>query len=183
MDRRRRTIRVALETLGAPIDRYLAMNLDGIAVLNDAVCGVSVTLEDNFTALDPAMVQGRTLTLKGVQAEHYVRGRVGVGAGTNEARMARQRQYVSRLSQQLGERIREDQAYIGGLWDVLEPYLTTDMPRGQLSRLSWAARDYEQVELALSGEHRIGADGFMEFRVDEAALLQTVLELFCQKAE
>ena len=42
MDRRRRTIRVALETLGAPIDRYLAMNLDGIAVLNDAVGGVSV---------------------------------------------------------------------------------------------------------------------------------------------
>ena len=169
--------------LGAPINKYVAMNLDGISVLNDAAGGVTVTLEDDFSALDPAMTQGKTLTLEGVQAEYYVRSRMNVGVGTNEARMARQREYISQLSRQLGDRIRADEAYIGELYDALEPYLTTDMSRGLLTNLIWAARDYEQVEMALAGDHQIGTDGFMEFRVDEAALQQTVLELFYQKVE
>ena len=169
--------------LGAPINKYVAMNLDGISVLNDAAGGVTVTLEDDFSALDPAMTQGKTLTLEGVQAEYYVRSRMNVGVGTNEARMARQREYISQLSRQLGDRIRADEAYIGELYDALVPYLTTDMSRGLLTNLIWAALDYEQVEMALAGDHQIGTDGFMEFRVDEAALQQTVLELFYQKVE
>ena len=40
------------------VDFYLAMNLDGIPTLNDLVGGVTVTLEDDFSAMDPAMVQG-----------------------------------------------------------------------------------------------------------------------------
>ena len=169
--------------LGAPINKYVAMNLVGISVLNDAAGGVTVTLEDDFSALDPAMTQGKTLTLEGVQAEYYVRSRMNVGVGTNEARMARQREYISQLSRQLGDRIRADEAYIGELYDALVPYLTTDMSRGLLTNLIWAALDYEQVEMALAGDHQIGTDGFMEFRVDEAALQQTVLELFYQKVE
>ena len=55
--------------LGTEIDFYAAMNLDGISVLNDAVDGVTVTLEDDFSALDPAMTAGTTLTLRGDQAE------------------------------------------------------------------------------------------------------------------
>ena len=169
--------------LGETIDKYVAVNMDGISVLNDAVGGVTVTLEDDFSALDPTMTQGKTLTLEGVQAEYYVRSRMSVGVGTNEVRMARQQQYLSQLSQQLGDRMQQDKAYAGELYDALEPYMTTDMSRGLLTNLIWATRDYAFVEMELSGEHQIGSDGFMEFRVDEAALQQTVLELFYQEVK
>ncbi len=33
----------------------MAMDMDGISVLNDSVGGVTVTLEDDFSSLDPAM--------------------------------------------------------------------------------------------------------------------------------
>lgn len=44
--------------LNTPIDFYVAMNLDGISELNDLVGGVTVTLEDDFSALDPTMTVG-----------------------------------------------------------------------------------------------------------------------------
>ncbi len=44
---------------GKNIDFYLAMSLDGISVLNDLAGGVTVTLEDDFSAADPAMTRER----------------------------------------------------------------------------------------------------------------------------
>lgn len=169
--------------LGTHIDKYIAMNLDGISVLNDAVGGVTVTLADDFSAMDPAMTAGTTLTLMGDQAEYYVRSRMSMAVGTNEARMARQREYISKLTDQLNGRIQQDKSYIGTIYDELEPYLTTDMSRGLLINTVWGARDYAHAQLELSGEHLIGSDGFMEFHVNESELQQKVLELFYQKVE
>lgn len=167
--------------LGTTIDEYVAMNLDGICVLNDAVGGVTVTLEDDFSALDQSMTQGKTLTLMGKQAEFFVRSRQSVGAGTNEERMARQRQYVAQLAQLLGERVQEDQAYIGELYDELEPYLITSLSRGALINQVWNSRDYERKPVELKGLYQIGSDGFMQFHADETQLQQIVLELIYQK--
>ena len=51
----------------------IAMNLDVIPVLNDAAGGVTVTLEDDFSALDASMTRVKAMTLMGEQAEIFVR--------------------------------------------------------------------------------------------------------------
>ncbi len=166
------------------IDFYMAMNMDGIAALNDAVGGVTVTVQDDFSDLDAEMVPGTTLTLSGAQAELFVRGRMSIGSGTNAARMERQQQYVSKLIARLDERVREDKNFLGTLYDALEPYLTTNISRGRLINESWAAKDYERTPLVTpAGDHVIGSDSFMEFHVNEDALLQTVLSLFYEAAD
>lgn len=168
--------------LGVPIDFYVAMNLDGISVLNDWTGGVTVTLEDDFSAIDPAMVPGVTMTLLGDQAETYVRTRRGIGVGTNEARMKRQQAYISQLTAQLDAQLRQDQNAIGNLYDALEPYLMTDMSRGRIINEVWAAREYERLPLLEpAGTYEIGSDGFMQFHVDQSTLQQLVLELFYEK--
>lgn len=167
--------------LGAPVDKYVAMNLDGISVMNDAVGGVTVTLEDDFSALDASMTQGKTMTLMGEQAELFVRSRRSIGVGTNEARMVRQHQYIEQLARKIDSQIQEDKAFIGSLYDELEPYLITDLSRGTLINQSWASRQYKRSFVALEGSYQIGSDGFMQFHADEAALKQLVLELFYQK--
>lgn len=169
--------------LDVPIDEYIAMNLDGISVLNDAVGGVTVTLEEDFSGLDPTMTSGSTLTLQGEQAELYVRSRMSIGVGTNEARMERQQDYISQLSELLNERICNDKAFVGSLYDVLEPYIVTDISRGLMINKAWAARDYERSVVKLEGTYQIGADGFMQFYADEKMIQNTVLELFYQKVE
>ena len=170
--------------MGTRIDHYVAMNLDGIPVLNDWAGGVTVTLEDDFSALDSEMTAGTTLTLTGEQAEFYVRSRMSVGVGTNEARMERQEDYIARLTEQLNERLSESEEEIGALYDALEPYLTTDMSRGRLINLLWNARGYTCTALLEpEGSHEIGSDGFMEFHPDDSALKAMVLDLFYTKAE
>lgn len=167
--------------LGAPVDNYIAMNLDGISALNDAVGGVTVTLEDDFSMLDASMTKGKTMTLVGDQAELFVRSRRSIGVGTNEARMARQQQYIERLSHQLDSHIQDDQAFIGALYDELEPYLITDLSRGTLINQAWTSRQYERSFVELEGSYQLGSDGYMQFYADEAALKQLVLELFYQR--
>lgn len=168
--------------LGTPIDFYVAMDLDGISVLNDMVGGVEVTLEDDFSALDPAMTKGTTLTLVGDQAEYYVRNRLNIGVGTNESRMARQEEYLAAISVLIDGNVHADKNFIGRLYDALEPYLTTNMTRGRLINEIWNARDYARTQTAsLPGTHQVGTDGFMQFYVDEAALEQTVLAQYYEK--
>ena len=176
----------AVENLlgGQEIDQYLAMGLDGISTLNDLAGGVTVTLEDDFSAIDPAMTKGTTLTLQGEQAETYVRSRRSIGVGTNEARMARQESYIRQLSVQLDEKLQKDQNFAVDAYDALQPYLTTSMAKGQLVNEAWAAKDYTRLDtIKPDGTYQVGEDGFMEFYPDADALQQAVLQLFYEKVE
>lgn len=170
--------------LGTQITHYVAMNLSGISELNDWAGGVTVTLDDDFSNADPAMTKGATLTLVGDQAEIFVRSRMDIGDGTNESRMKRQQQYLQTLSEQMGDQLRADKNNMGTLYDVLEPYLVTDLTRGRLINEAWTARDYEMKPVVdIPGTHMIGSDGFMEFHVDEDALQQIVLDMFYEKVK
>lgn len=176
----------AVENLlgGQKIDQYLSMGLDGISTLNDLAGGVTVTLEDDFSAIDPAMTKGTTLTLWGDQAEVYVRTRRSIGVGTNEARMARQESYIRQLSVQLDEKLQKDQNFAVDAYDALQPYLTTSMAKGQLVNEAWAAKDYTRLDtIKPEGTYQVGDDGFMEFYPDAASLQQAVLQLFYEKVE
>lgn len=167
-----------------PVDFYAALNMDGISVLNDAIGGVTVTLEDDFSMADPAMQKGETLTLRGEQAEIYVRRRMDVGEGTNAARMTRQEEYIAAMTVLLDERLHQKKEAAGELFDVLLPYLTTNISRGRLINEVWAARDYARGPvMTLTGEYGIGSDGFMQFLADEGAIRQAVLSLIYEKVE
>lgn len=176
----------AVENLlgGQTIDQYLAMGLDGISTLNDLAGGVTVTLEDDFSAADPAMTKGATLTLQGDQAEIFVRRRMDIGEGTNEARMVRQEEYLAQLSAQLESRVQQDQQFTAQVYDALQPYLVTDLAKGQLVNEVWAAKD-DTVEpaIALEGEHKVAEDGFTEFYPTEASIQKAVLTLFWEPVE
>jgi LCP family protein required for cell wall assembly len=169
----------AVENLlpGIDIDLYMAMDLNAIGVLNDALGGVTVTLGDDFTAYDPEMAKGKEMTLNGDQAELFVRYRLGVGDGTNESRMKRQRAYMSAASDVLVDRLRQDTGFIGTLYDALDGVITTNITRNRVLNEANRAYKYDvrPVE-TLSGEYRIGEDGFMEFHADEDAAFAWVVE-------
>ena len=165
-----------------PIDFYIALNLDGISELNDLLDGIEVTLEDDFSSIDPAMTKGTTLTLMGDQAEVFVRNRMSVGVGTNESRMVRQQTYLSKVQNQLRSRLQADSNAAGAIFDAMAPYLTTNFSRGRLINEAYAAKEYElEAPIELAGEHSIDKDGFMQFVVDEAKLQQVVLSVFYQR--
>ena len=167
-----------------PIDFYVAMDMDGISDLNDWLGGVTVTLEDDFSAIDPAMKKGETLTLHGDQAEIYVRERLSVGVGTNEARMRRQQQYLDQAQRLLKQKLASDEKSAENLYDSLIIHLTTNMSRGRMLNEIYHAKDYAVEDiLQPAGVHSIDAEGFMQFVVEEESLQQAVVQLFYEKAD
>jgi anionic cell wall polymer biosynthesis LytR-Cps2A-Psr (LCP) family protein len=165
--------------LGVDIDFYVALELDAIPILNEAVGGVTVEIEDDYTAFDADMYPGATVTLHGDEAEMFVRWRLPIGDGTNESRMRRQRAYMSSFAAQLESYLKGSVNYIGTLYDMLSGRFVTDLSRGRMINEANRAIAYTVYPTrTLEGEHVIGESGFMEFYANEAALEQLVLELF-----
>lgn len=170
--------------LDTPIAYYAAMNLDGIAALNDFVGGVAVPIEDDFSGVDPAMIQGTTVRLTGQQAESFLRSRADLPVSTNAARMARQQVYLERLADIIRGKLEDDSDYIGALLDAVSPYLVSGMSRSQMVSIAYRAKDYLRLPLIqLPGAHEIGTAGYMEFHPDEQELSRIVAETFYRLAE
>lgn len=168
---------------GVEIDHYVSMTMDGVALLNDLVGGVTLEVLDDFSGIDGTLVQGETVTLKGQQALTYVRSRGGLEDSTNLHRMERQRQYLSALQGQLSSKAQSDEGFTLEALLQLNEYLVSDCTVEQLSALGDNLAHYQVSDiLATQGEAQVGEE-FMEFTVDETALQQLVLDVFYEPAE
>lgn len=163
--------------LGFEIDHYMAMNMDGIAILNDAVGGVPVTVTEDFSEVDPTIPMGETI-LMGDQAISYVRLRKDVGDQMNVSRMDRQKQYVDHFLEALKTKLQSETTFAVTLFDEAAPYLVTDCSTTVLSSALEHYADYSIKEIVTPvGENRKG-ENYMEFYADEAALDELVLRMF-----
>lgn len=179
------TVRAVRHLLqGAPVTGYLSADLDAIPVINDALGGVEVTLDADFTAFDAEMRQGATLTLNGQQALWYVRLRREVGEGTNLERMARQRAYLIAALQRMRSRCAQDGQFLQDFWDQVENVVTTGVSRGRLINELNRALNYDVLPIhTLEGIYAVDEAGFMAFYPDQAHLLAWVMEAFYKPAE
>lgn len=166
---------------GIPIDHYIALDMDGMSILNDALGGVTVTLTEDFSDLDPAMTTGATIQLQGQQAEYYLRSRMTVGDGSNASRMERQAAFMEAAAELLNDRMAADAEFVGELLEALDEHLVLSCEEAWLINQAYAARKYVRTELArLDGEHAIGADGFVEFHPDTNGLMTYITGTFCE---
>lgn len=163
---------------GMEIDHYVSLTMDGVALLNDLVGGVTVEVLDDFSGIDDSLVQGETVTLQGQQALTYVRSRGGLEDSTNLHRMERQRQYLAGLQEQVKKAAQSDSNFsLDALLQVNE-YMVSDCTVNQLSDLINSMVTYEIEDIRTTqGEAQVGEE-YMEFTVDEDALQQLVLEVF-----
>ncbi len=163
--------------LGVPIRHYMSLTMDAIPVLNDLVGGVTVTIEDDFSQVDPELVQGRTQRLVGQQALTFVRARGSMTDSSNLKRMERQRSYLAGLYEQLTASLRGGENFSMRLATALSDYAVSDLSVEEISELAERIKDYryEGIE-TLEGEAVVG-EQFMEFYPDLDALEAQVIRL------
>lgn len=162
---------------GVKIDHYMTFTMDSVALVNDMVGGVTVFIEDDFSEMDPSLVQGQEITLKGEQALHFVRGRSNVADGTNLNRMARQRQYMMGLYEKIKAAAAQDEAFPEKLVKKLADAFDTDLSVYQLDSLFDTLLECKMGEiLTIEGENVRGE--FMEFYADPDSVAQAVQTLF-----
>jgi LCP family protein required for cell wall assembly len=163
---------------GVKVNHYLSLKMDAVPILNDAVGGVEVTVLEDLTNKDESLVQGKTVTLKGEQAIHYVRTRAGLDDSTNLTRMERQRQYMDALYQRLTESMAQDENFLVETTLEIADYMVSNESVTQLQEMARKFNDYEFTGIIqFEGETKKG-EKFMEFYPDENALSQIVVDLF-----
>ena len=158
-----------------PIDGYMAVNMDAVGILTDLVGGVTLTVTSDFSAVDPSLVQGQTITLTGEQALTYVRSRANIDDETNLARMNRQRQYMTALEEKL---MQKDANFVVEAYDALADYMVTDIASGTAAEIGERMQDYTQLEvLTIDGENVVEGEHWAYY-LNEDSLQETILQLF-----
>ena len=168
---------------GMEIDHYVSLTMDGVALLNDLVGGVTVEVLDDFSGIDDSLVQGETVTLQGQQALTYVRSRGGMEDSSNLHRMERQRQYLAALQQQLKQASQQEDGFTLDALLQLNEYMVSDCTVNQLSDLGDSLATYQVSDILTTPGDAQEGEEFMEFTVDEDALQQLVMDVFYEPVE
>ena len=164
------------------IDGYAMVNMGAIQVVNDMVGGVTVTIEDDFSDVDPSMKKGETVTLMGEQAEKYVRSRKEISDGSNQNRMSRQSTYEEAFKPAFRNKCAENSKFPLEVYHAMEDYMTTNISAKKFCRLAILMSDENQDEkVAISGTYGLDEDEWQTFTPDEDSLQEAILELFYQK--
>lgn len=159
------------------IDYYVAMNMDGIAIVNDAVGGVTVNITDDFSDVDSSLKTGE-VTLSGEQALTYVQTRKDVGSQLNISRMERHREYMRGFMQAVTARIAENEGFAAELYEQVSDYVVSDCSLNVISGLMERCADYTLDEIVSPAGENVLGEEYYEFYVDEEALDELILHLF-----
>ena len=162
---------------GLQIDYYLSMNMDAISVMNDAVGGVTVTVTEDFSKVDPTIPMGQ-VTLKGQQAINYVRTRKNVGDQLNISRIERQKDYIQGFMASFKNATEQNTNLMVSAYEEISPYMVTDCSVNALNGMLSRYKDFTLRQIVTpEGENVLGNE-YYEFHVDEEALDKLILELF-----
>lgn len=159
------------------IDYYVAVNMDAIPLVNDAVGGVTVQVEDDFSAVDPTITKGE-VTLRGQQAVHYVQTRKGVGDQLNVSRLERQQAYVRGLVGKMQEAAQEDTSFVSTLYQQLSPYLVSNCPVKTMNGFVTSSDPYTLGQIVTPEGSNVLGEQYYEFYADEEKLEELTLRLF-----
>lgn len=158
---------------GVSVDSYLSLTMEGMVKAADAIGGVTLTVPEDYTWIDPAFSKGTTLTMDGEMVEKYVRSRDTEVLDSNVQRMERQSQFMGALIEKL-QSVKETSNYLS-LYQQMEPYMVTNMTADEMKSLS--EYDIDTNTLDVPGEV-ILKDGHAQFIVDNEALRKIILKTF-----
>ena len=163
---------------GIKVNHYLSVTMDFVSIFNDLVGGVEVTVLDDFTSVDPSLVQGETVTLTGEQALLYVRTRRELADSSNSTRMVRQRQYLNALYEKTLQCIETNEQFIVDATLAMGNYIVSDRSVTQLQELAKKMTTYEFTGInTIEGESRMG-EKFVEFYASKDSITEVVMNLF-----
>ena len=158
---------------GVNVDSYLSLTMEGMVKAADAIGGVTMTVPEDYTWIEPAFSKGATLTMDGEMVEKYVRSRDTEVLDSNVQRMERQSQFMGALIEKL-QNVKETSNYLS-LYQQMEPYMVTNMTADEMKSLS--EYDIDTNTLEVPGEV-ILKDGHAQFIIDNEALRKIILKTF-----
>ena len=117
---------------GLQIDGYMAVSMGALKPLNDAVDGVTVTIDDpELEKRDPAFKPGTSVTLMGDQAEAFLRYRDTGKSQSAVARLERQKGYIAGYAEAVKKKASREEGVALKLLETAAPYMVTNLSKDQ----------------------------------------------------
>ena len=172
---------------GIPVNAYMSVDLDVIPILNDAVGGVNVNVIEDLSSYDPALKKGANVTLKGEQAEIYVRSRdVSGGVEQNELRMERQKSYIDSFINQTIQLTKKDPMTPLNLYNSISDYCKTDIDTAKITYLSslFVTNGFSSDEniVKVPGKAVMG-EKYAEYNVDNDKFFEEILNTYYTRVD
>ncbi len=174
--------------MNVPIEKYFALDLEGIAPLNDAVGGVTVQSLHDFP--ESNIKKGETVTIKGDFAETYVRSRDVDYIEASLNRTQRQSQYMKAYAGQLRSAVTNDFSVVSSLYSTASKYSQTNITLNDVTYIASLILSKgigEFTQYSIDGEMKaskevVREDGvYAEFYADEQSVLDVVINCFYTK--
>ncbi len=172
---------------GITVDAYFTVDLDVIPILNDDVGGVTVNVIEDLTSWNPIFKKGETITLKGDEAETYVRARDVMGdENQNNLRMERQKKYIEGFISNTLRMTRQRITTPVTLYNDVSSYSRTDITVPVISYLATllVGQQFKADEdmVKVPGKTVMG-DKYAEFHVDEERLFDIIIQTYYIKVD
>ncbi len=159
------------------IDYYATVGMDCIETLTDALGGVTVTVTDDFSAIDASIPMGE-VNLNGKQAVSFIRYRQSLGDGLNSSRMLRGEEYFKGLFTAVKEKHGEDSQSVINIYESMADKIITNCSVQAFSEILDKFSEFNLSEVVSpKGENKMGAE-FMEFYIDSADIDRIILDFF-----
>ncbi len=176
-----------------PIQRYCAVNMEAIPIINDAVGGVDITvledvvlkdMPDEETGEPRKLKEGEKLHLEGRLALEYIRERDQNISGSNLKRIERQKQYISEFYKQGKEKIAKDLTIPIKVFEDIQDMMSTNLTAEDITylvpELLDMSIDTDDIQM-VPGEQIKGE--YVEYYVDTEALKKMVIENFYEEVQ
>ena len=165
------------------LNGYVAMNLSCISALNDAVGGVTVLMDDDYTLYNPKFEKGATVHLQGAEAQEYVQGRDIRVSGSALTRIGRQKQYLTAFIEQMKKALKKNPVLTVTLMKELSDNMITDISADEVVYLTTEVLncDFDEKNMqSLKGKIQMENE-YEEYYLDETALQQMILDYFYEE--
>ncbi len=166
-----------------PVHGYCSINTGAIALLNDAVGGVEVTIKEDFTTGTSTYRAGEKVLLKGQEAHSFVRYRSDE-FNSASARLERQKQYLTAFAKKAAETVKKNPVLVVNMYQTIKKYMVTDVTLDEITYLATTVSGYSFLGdrmHSLEGE-TVAGEEFEEFYPDEEALYDMILRIFYEEA-
>lgn len=169
-------VKAVSELLGdVPIQHYLTLSMDSLARINDTLGGVEIQLRDDFSAVDPTMVQGQSVKLNGDQALMYIRPRPDVENTSDIRIMDRQRQYIRAL---FSEIIGQGSNALVKIGLSLGTEMSSDLTVSQIAFSLQTISEYTMGDFLIPAGNAVAGQDAMEFHVDADDLQNIIVRTY-----
>lgn len=171
-----------------PITKYFALDLNGIAPINDSIGGV--TVDSLYDFKDLGIKQGDKIKLKGDMTEKYVRQRDMDTINASLNRTARQVQYIKAFASQVIPAVTQDFSVVNRLYNTASKYSTTNLSLSNVTylaslMLSKGITNFDTTTIEGKMKESTKKDYadyvYAEFYPDEDKLMELVLDTFYTK--